>query len=519
MSSFLLAAAASLAMAAPVVGPVVVSQEGPVRGVAAADGVTAFKGLPYAAAPVGSLRWRAPQAPAAWTQVRDGGVYGPNCPQPPFPGEEHPLTGPMSEDCLYLNIWTPSSEVRRDPGALWPVMVSIHGGGLINGGGGGGVFDGAALARRGIVVVTLNYRLGRLGFFGLSALEQESPGEPSVNYGFMDQIAALVWVQRNIAAFGGDPKRVTIVGESAGGQSVVSLMVSPRARGLFSAAIAQSAPVRIAMTSHTDALKTGEAFAQSVGLDPGDLHGLRALPVEKVLKGVNFFQQDKKTYAGATIDGDLLPEPVLDAFAAGRQARAPFIIGTTDLELAAIPAFIATAGFEKSAQADRKNLLAVYDPAGTRPLGDVAVEVLSEGAFAEPTRAITRLAVAAGQPVWNYRFAYVAEHERPKARGARHASDVAYTFDTLGAMDPRADANDLKVAAQVADYWAAFVRDHDPNVSGLPRWPQAGRKGEVVLQIGPSGIAAGVDPLGPRLDALEVIATRQTGESSVAAKP
>ena len=207
--------------------PVVRIDSGALRGITD-QGVASFRNIPYAAPPVGKLRWRPPQAPRAWNKVRDASAFGPICPQNYNPSDNGVGPLPASEDCLTLNVWTPA-----EVGAARPVMVWIHGGGFVNGSASAPLYDGDALARQGVVVVTLNYRLGWLGFFAHPALSATQPGEPLGNYGLMDQIAALKWVQRNIAAFGGDPGNVTLFGESAGGMSVNKLMISPAARGLF----------------------------------------------------------------------------------------------------------------------------------------------------------------------------------------------------------------------------------------------------------------------------------------------
>lgn len=500
----ILAAASTLATEA-LAAPQVRVAQGELRGADLPGGGGVYRGVPYAAAPVGPLRWRAPQDAPPWRGVRDAAVFGPSCPQPPFPGDPNASTGPFSEDCLFLNIWTPAATASAPRGKL-PVLVSIHGGGLTNGGGAWPVFDGAALARRGIVVVTINYRLGRLGFFAHPALEAEGRGSSGVNFAHMDQIAALTWVKHNIRAFGGDPRRVTIAGESAGGASVQALMISPQARGLFSAAIAQSAPARQVFASKAAAIRAGEAFARSVGA-PNDLEALRRVPIDQVLKGVTFFQQDPETYAGPTIDGRVIPESLMAAFAAGRQARVPYLLGSTGLELGALPEAYGEIGLKRLSPESQAAVLAAYDPKGERKPGAVAIDALSDIAFAEPARANARAAAAFGQSVWIYRFEYVPEHERASTRGARHASDVAYTFDTLGLVDPKATLRDLQAAHQVADYWANFIRFHDPNGGALPRWPRVAEAGEPILRMGAEAFLAGPDPRVAKLDVLEALAT------------
>jgi para-nitrobenzyl esterase len=307
-------------------------ESGVLRGAAVAD-IASFKGVPFAAAPTGELRWRAPQPALHWKGERDATRFGSICPQTDFPGGAAIVGVLRSEDCLFLNVWAPAAGIGKR--AVLPVLVSIHGGGMVNGSGSDAVFDGAALANRGLVVVTFNYRLGRLGFFRHPAIDAEAAkaGEATGNFAFMDQIAALEWVKANIARFGGDPVRVTIAGESAGGVSVLAMMTSPRAKGLFSAAIAQSAVPRFDFVAGPDAEKAGIAFAASAGLSGADAKALRDIPVATLLKGAEFFSQDRKTYSGPMVDGTVIVHSLMPAFVAGQQARVPMIVGTTGREL------------------------------------------------------------------------------------------------------------------------------------------------------------------------------------------
>ena len=257
--------AIALTAAAPAdQAPVAATDSGAVRGIVA-DGVASFKGIPYAAPPVGPLRWHSPVPVQPWTGTRDASGYGNDCVQGRFPGDIANTSQPMSEDCLFLNVWTP----RPAPGAKLAVMVYIHGGGYASGSGSSAILDGTRLAARGVVVVTLNYRLGRFGFFAHPALTREAGGGPTGNWGLMDQLAALKWVQHNIAAFGGDPAKVTIFGESAGGASVNRLMTSPAAKGLFVQGIAASGGGRDHWPSLAEAETKGVAFASSgAGMKP-----------------------------------------------------------------------------------------------------------------------------------------------------------------------------------------------------------------------------------------------------------
>ncbi|HEU0186025.1 MAG TPA: carboxylesterase family protein, partial [Blastocatellia bacterium] len=273
------------------------------------DGVRSYKGIPFAAPPVGELRWKAPQPPAAWEGVREGADFGPDCPQPPYPQSSIYYSEPreQSEDCLCLNVWTAAR-----PGEKRPVMVWIHGGALTRGSGATRAYDGTALAKKGVVLVTINYRLGPLGYLAHPELTAESPDHSSGNYGALDQIAALKWVQKNIAAFGGDPDRVTIFGESAGSWSVNLLVASPLARGLFHRAIGQSggsfgpmAYLKDERNGRAPAEKIGEAFAKAAGADP--IGALRALPAEKIVEVFNNDPEGKKFRTQPNVDGWALP--------------------------------------------------------------------------------------------------------------------------------------------------------------------------------------------------------------------
>ena len=308
--------------------------QGPIRGVDE-GAVLSFKNIPYAAAPVGELRWRAPRPAPRWTEARDAGAYGDDCIQPRPMWDDTQTRLPVSEDCLSLNVWTP--KIRVDGPA--PVIVWIHGGGFVMGSGSQPIFDGARLAARGAVVVTFNYRLGRFGFFAHPALTAEAGEEPTGNYGLMDQVAALKWVQANIAALGGDPTRVTIMGQSAGGGSVLQLMNIPQAQGLFQRAIVQSGGGR----DHWPALRetgdkrsgesVGVAFAAAQNLGNATVADLRAIPADKVKGRLDLLTPEKDTYAGPIIDGRFVTTQVMDAFRRGSQSNVPMIIGATDLEL------------------------------------------------------------------------------------------------------------------------------------------------------------------------------------------
>jgi beta-glucosidase len=483
------------------------------------DGVASFKGIPYAAPPLGELRWRAPQPPAPWEGTRAADAYANDCMQNPFPSDAAPLGTPPAEDCLYLNVWTPAepSDVPL------PVMVWIHGGGFVNGGSSPAVYDGSPLARKGVVFVSMNYRLGRFGFFAHPALSKEQPSAPLGNYGFLDQIAALEWVKGNVAAFGGDPGNVTLFGESAGGGSVNALMTSPLAEGLFHKAIVESGggrsrtlismrPLReAAPDGRPSAEAVGVAFAEQAGLTGDDaavLAGLRALPADELVNGLNLMNQQPDTFAGPILDGRIVPTDVEEAFRAGRQARIPYLIGANDLEFGFFPTppertdeLLAAFG------PDREKAIAAYDPEGSGDKGLMGMRIMSDLAMVEPARMLARLTTAAGQPTWVYRFSYVASSLRPTARGALHATEIPFVLGTVRAKYGDATTAEDEAVADVASaYWAAFARAGDPNGEGRPEWPAYDPVRDVIMDFTLEGPEAGPDPFKARLDLVERLA-------------
>lgn len=464
------------------------------------DGVESFKGVPYARPPVGALRWRAPRPAEAWSGVRDAGEVGAICVQAPANGDPGVGPLPMSEDCLTLNIWTPS---RRE-GPL-PVMVWIHGGGYNNGSGTAALYDGAALARRGVVVVTINYRLGRLGFFDHPALAAErAPGEPAGNHGVMDQIAALEWVRDNIAAFGGDRERVTIFGESAGGAAVTQLMVAPSARGLFHRVVAQSALGRqrsaelaLDRPGRPSAQRLGVAFARSAGLGTEvTADQLRALPADRLLNPMPGFYSDN-----LVVDGQVLGEDVIEAFAAGRQAAVPLILGTNSAEFWWIrPTDAGAYGRMDDAltEAEHDALLAAYGGSD-----GYDAHVVSDLIFNEPARALARLHAKAGHPTWLYRFDVVPESNPEPSGGATHASERPYVFDNLDTVGRPMGERDDRAARAMADYWTTFAQVGDPNGQGRVEWPEFGARPDALLEFTNDGPVAKAVPFSERLDLIE----------------
>ena len=447
--------------------PAAGTASGPVQGVTENE-VAVFRGLPFAAPPVGALRWRAPQPVRPWSAVRQAVAVAPSCPQKrglSLEGGGDP--GMLDEDCLYLNVYTP----RAEPGAKLPVMVWIHGGALIFGGGGLALYDGGALARRGVVVVTINYRLGPLGFFAHPALDKESPAGP-VNFGLLDQIAALQWVRQNIAAFGGDPDQVTVFGQSAGAQSVLALMASPLAAGLFSRAIAQS-PYGLPSHARVKASVTGAAIATAVGL-PGaqaSMKSLRGIAADRLasLEGKGL------SLAPGFVVGDAaVPVPLLQAFQQGRQAAVPLVIGSNSDDASVALAFgIEPARLVRQLGRARVLLQPLYP--GVEDAGQLGREVARDVVFTAFARRIAYLH-STKSATWRYYFSH---------GGAGHGAEVPFvlgTVESCGCLGKPVTPPDLVVERRLGDRWAAFARTGTPD--GDVPWPPDNRGRGVALEIG-----------------------------------
>ena len=488
--------------------------EGWVQG-AAERGVIAFKGIPYAEPPVGPLRWAPPQPVKPWRGVRPALHFGADCMQLPTPGDMAPLRTEPEEDCLYLNVWRPRSATAR----RLPVMVWIYGGGFVDGGASPAVYDGTEFARDGVVLVSFNYRLGNFGFFAFPALVRQ--GGAVGNYAFMDQIAALQWVQRNIAAFGGDPRNVTIFGESAGGMSVNALLETPLARGLFQKAIVESGagrgnimPARPLAGSPDSAEAMGVRLARHFGIEGQGAHALaalRAIPAAKLVDGLNMqtLLSDHTYVGGPIVDDRLYFGAPLDVFAAGKGARVPVLIGANSADIG----FLRVKSLEELFArfgADAAVARRIYDPDGQRTLQQVSGEAGGDQWMIEPARAIARALSGRGQRVYEYRFSYVASSMRGVWPGALHATEIPFVFDTVkahyGVQTSRADQ---AMAREMHAYWVAFARTGRPDPPGEPAWPRYEARSDQLMNFIEQGPVAERDPWRQRLDVAERAADRR----------
>jgi len=480
-------------------GPTVTLDSGMIRG-ASKDGENVFLGVPFAAPPVGPLRWKAPQPVGHWPGVRSAEAFGPACIQFKKSDAVYAANGPTSEDCLYLNIWAPKQAGTKK----LPVMLFIHGGSFVLGAGGLPIYDGAALARRGVIVVTINYRLGMLGFFAHPALTAENPDGDLGNYALMDQIASLKWVQRNIAQFGGDPKNVTIFGESAGAVAVQAMVASPEARGLFARGISESgggvALIGAIRGGPASQEALGEAWAKGAGLDNATPEQLRAVPVEKLVA----------VPAGTRlmIDGRILTLNPGDAIRKGVAAPVPLIFGGNSYEASLVQFTDAFARMILGAPYD--TLLAGYAKAPSK--AGPAADLRTQGLFIQPTRWMAQLNAQHGHSGYAYYFTQVPASLRGTWPGTIHGGEIPYLFGTRFG-DETLDDDDRRVGQLIGDYWVNFAKTGNPNGPGLPHWqkmtatdapylridahPQTRQPTPLEQQVQDAGIAAAGRMWGP----------------------
>ena len=478
-----------------------------------------FKGIPYAAPPVGNLRWRPPQPAVSWSGTRDASKFGNSCPQPNLKNENKGLGLPGNEDCLKLNVFAP-----QNPSKDLPVMVWIHGGGLIVDGARDPQFTPINLIKNGVIVVTIDYRLGSLGFFATKELieEAKAKGEPVGNYGTMDQIASLKWVKKNIQAFGGDPNNVTIFGQSAGGRSVTWLMVSDAAKGLFHRAIAQSAqqsPLR-GMTGKrfglTPEVDIGAKYMSSLGAK--SLAELRKLPVQKlVLDGSAYYAGE---FGGPFVDGQIIKGDPIPLFATGKQAKVPFMIGTNSFDSDfMLPGEPSLEVFTKKIHEDPKIIEKLY--ADVKDKCILNSFVIQDLMYRASTKLLAN-SMNGVAPGYAYYYDYLTQNIRASLPGAPHTYEIPYVFGSL-ALVPQAPKQALtgvnqcaRIEKDVAEFkkthawpkdwfpivdknspqdqamsdrlsssWAAFARTGNPNVSGQANWPIYNLNADVMRNFSP----------------------------------
>jgi para-nitrobenzyl esterase len=462
----------------------VLTESGAISGVLE-SGLNIYKGVPFAAPPLGDLRWRPPTHVAPWTGTRKADAFAPACMQDgvSMPGETPPK---VSEDCLYLNLWTPAQADTKS--ARLPVIVWIYGGGYINGSASMPLYWGDRLASKGVIVVTIAYRLGPLGFFAHPELTRESPQHSSGNYGLMDQIAALEWIQRNIAAFGGDPKNVTIAGQSSGAISVSILMASPLAKGLFQRAIGESGglfePVQLAPKYLlANAERDGEKFAVSLGAS--SLQQLRQLPASQLTGNAGGISHP-------VIEPYVLPLLPYEAFTSGQQNDVPLLIGSNAEEARSLVdvTHLTAATFDSDLEHSwgplPAPLVAAYPHTTDLEARQARLDLERDLRFGWDMWAWARLQAGTGKsPVYYYSFRQQPPFPAGSLYdgwGASHFAELWYVFDHLNQEPWRWSAADRKVAEEISSYWVNFARSGNPNGQGLPLWPAfTGGDGKVLL--------------------------------------
>ncbi len=492
----------STAQAAEVV-PIITIAQGSLRG-AVEQGIKIYRGIPFAAAPVGNLRWRAPQQAPSWRGVRDATRFGPVCPQLLREGYSLETLGgrTMSEDCLHVNVWTADTK----PASPRPVMVWILPGGFTAGDAGMERYDGRVLATQGVVVVTFNYRLGMLGVFAHPALSRAQTGEPLGNYNLMDQIAALKWVRANIAAFGGDPANVTIFGMSAGGMSVNYLMTSPASAGLFDKAISESSAVRMLTERHLNQeqpnLPSLESEGHTIagrfdldGEDSGVVQRLRALTMQQMLDYQSKHRLGVGGGLGPVIDGRILTRPVGEAFRAGAQHRVPYLTGATSWESSLIAKSTPAAPVLGVINVTREQADALYHERDETTLNN---KIYSEF-FLSSQRYLAKHHAQAGGPSYVYLFSRVLDQHVGDFFGAAHGATTRYVFgtldgsallesaDRLGKFGYRVVDGDRAYGDLIRAYWVQFAKTGDPNGEGRPGWPAVSPGNDLMLEFAQHG--------------------------------
>jgi para-nitrobenzyl esterase len=465
--------------------------------------VRSFKGIPFAAPPVGDLRWKPPQPVKGWTGVRKADQFGPRCMQRAVFGDMGFRSNGMSEDCLYLNVWTPAKPGRQSGRPLLPVLVYFYGGGFVAGDGSEARYEGESMARKGIVALTVNYRLGVFGFLAHPELTKESPHHASGNYGLLDQNAALLWVKQNIAAFGGDPQRVTIAGESAGSISVSAQMASPLSKNLIAGAIGESGSIIGALSAVplAEGEERGMKFATSVSAS--SLEALRAMPAQQLLEATG---RPGTQFPSPTVDGYLFPKAPVEIYAAGEQAHVPLLVGSNSEE----SSYFGVLGREAPTVENYRRVLQrlygdraeeafkLYPAATETEVKDAAQDLASDRFISYSTWKWLDLATrTGGKATYYYYYArprpemraemgnatpglaggvnrspQAAANARPKPRGAVHSAEIEYAMGNLDSNKVYAwTPDDYKVSKTMLEYFTNFIKTGNPNGAGVPAWP------------------------------------------------
>ena len=493
LCSFLLSLA-PLASAAGAADPVVSVTGGEIRGVLLPEpGGAAFKGIPYAAPPLGDLRWREPAPVVPWTGVRDANTFGASCVQQISTWNKQEATG-NQEDCLYLNVWTPEWPSK----SAKPVMVWLHGGGNTGGGASVDYFDGVSLSRRGVTLVTINYRLGLFGFFVHPGLTAESPHHSSGNYGLLDQVAALRWVAENIARFGGDPKKVTLFGQSAGAIDTGYLLASPLSKGLLQRAIQESGPPIRDAAPLANAEEQGAKFAAVMKAPAGAeaIKFFRSLPAADLQKAAVAARGENGPPMGPVVDGWVLPSSSAEIFASGRQLPVPLIIGNNAREMGApaspeaLKKGIAASFGNAAAKAEELYGVADGGKGNDDPLyGPAAAQFAADTRFRCGSIAEAIWHSDQKLPVYEYQF----DHAIAGRPATQHSAELPYVFGNLlpgGFLGGAYVEADRKISNEIQEYWTNFAKTGDPNGGSLPSWPKFSASARAYLEFTDNGPAA-----------------------------
>ncbi|MFT4153485.1 carboxylesterase/lipase family protein [Parafilimonas sp.] len=487
--------------------PVVKTKAGMVSGITK-DGLNIFKGIPFAAPPVGKLRWKAPQPVQHWAGIRQCDTFSASPMQAspaPFSmwSEEFLIRKePISEDCLYLNVWTSSTSA----GKKLPVLVWIYGGGFVSGGSNVPIYDGEAIAKKGIVFVSINYRVGIFGFFAHPGLTKEAPYHASGNYGILDQIAALKWVQQNIAAFGGDPANVTIAGQSAGSMSVNVLVASPLAKGLFSKAIAESGANFSRRNSNNNLQQAEqEGIKTAAALHATSVEALRKLPATELMKA--------NAMRGVITDGYVLPQSIAGIFASNKENKVSLLTGWNENEGFTSGPLKNAADYIKQIQQQygekAKTILQYYPATNDSVAAASQYNLTSDMIFGVQNYTWANITSEKGNKVYVYRFTRKVPGVGEYAKyGAFHTGEVPYAYNNLQFVNRPWTATDHKLADVMSYYWANFIKTGDPNGSGLPAWKVYNTNDKAAMILGDMQQSQPL-PNSARLDALYLILKAQ----------